>query len=145
MHGLLCSSADWIITGPENGLAYILAEEGYDVWMGNQRGNTWSRKHVKLNPNKSKFWDFSWHEIGYYDLPAMIDYVLNVTGKNKLSYVGHSQGTAAFFVMTSEKPEYNKKINLMSALAPIGFMKKVPSLFIQVLARFEHSLKVFNK
>lgn len=59
MHGLLCSSADWVNMGPEKALAYILADAGYDVWMGNARGNTWSRKHITYNPNRdSDFWKF---------------------------------------------------------------------------------------
>lgn len=59
MHGLLCSSADWVNMGPEKALAYILADAGYDVWMGNARGNTWSRKHITYNPNTdSDFWKF---------------------------------------------------------------------------------------
>merc|ERR1712241_874919 len=28
-HGLLCSSADWVVTGPLKGLGYILADAGY--------------------------------------------------------------------------------------------------------------------
>lgn len=59
MHGLLCSSADWVNMGPEKSLAYLLVDAGYDVWMGNARGNTWSRKHVSLNPDKDHdFWKF---------------------------------------------------------------------------------------
>lgn len=59
MHGMLCSSADWVLMGPEKGLAYILADLGYDVWMGNARGNTYSRKHVSLEPDYDKsYWKF---------------------------------------------------------------------------------------
>lgn len=31
-HGILASSADWIISGPEKGIGFILADLGYDVW-----------------------------------------------------------------------------------------------------------------
>lgn len=75
-------------------LAYILAEEGFDVWMGNARGNAYSRRHVSLNPDSilnTNFWKFSWDEIGNFDLPAMIDYVLEATNEPRLHYIGHSQ------------------------------------------------------
>ncbi|CAL1280059.1 unnamed protein product [Larinioides sclopetarius] len=78
--------------------------------MGNTRGNTYSRKHVKYTPDMDKFWENStFSEMGYYDVPAMIDYVLSVTGQKQLSYVGHSQGTAVCLMMLSERPEYNRK------------------------------------
>ncbi|KMQ85875.1 lipase 3 [Lasius niger] len=64
---------------------------------------------------------FSYHELGIYDLPTIIDYVLYATGREKIFYVGHSEGTTQFLVMTSEKPEYNSKIILMIGLAPAAF------------------------
>ncbi|CAH0560008.1 unnamed protein product [Brassicogethes aeneus] len=134
-HGILSSSCDWIITGSSKGLAYILADEGYDVWMGNARGNRYSRNHTTLNPDKdSKFWKFSWHQIGAIDLPTMIDFVLEKTGVPSVYYAGHSQGTTSFFVMTSFKPEYNEKIKVQVSLAPIGFMNHMTSPFFRILA-----------
>ena len=46
--------------GPEKGLGYLLADLGYDVWLGNARGTTWSRKHIIYNPNRDlrDFWSF---------------------------------------------------------------------------------------
>lgn len=35
-----------------------LADIGYDVWLANCRGSTYSRNHLKLKPTKSDFWDF---------------------------------------------------------------------------------------
>ncbi|XP_075150306.1 lipase 1 [Haematobia irritans] len=128
MHGLIDSSATWIIMGPEKALGYYLSDMGYDVWMGNARGNRYSRNHTELDPDtNAEFWQFSWHEIGIYDLPASIDYVLKETGYRKLGYFGHSQGTTSFWVMCSMHPEYNEKIAIMHALAPVAFMKHLKS------------------
>ncbi|CAG5025864.1 unnamed protein product [Parnassius apollo] len=137
MHGLLSSSADWILMGPGNAFAYILAEAGFDVWMGNARGNYYSRKHLSLNPDallNTAFWEFSWDEIGNIDLPSMIDYVLEYTGNDKLHYIGHSQGTTAFFVMCSLRPEYNEKIISMHAFAPVAYMAHNRSPLFNYLA-----------
>ncbi|XP_055301156.1 lipase 3-like [Sitodiplosis mosellana] len=99
MHGLLASSP-----------MYITYLEHSAVWIANARGNSFSRNHTKLNPDEEQFWEFSWHEIGFFDLPAMIDYVLMQTGQKQLIYIGHSQGVTSAFVMLSERPEYNEKI-----------------------------------
>jgi pimeloyl-ACP methyl ester carboxylesterase len=65
---------------------------GYDVWLGNTRGNTYSRRTNKgLFPYQAEFWYFSLDELALIDVPAMIDYVLEHTGASKLAYVGHSQ------------------------------------------------------
>lgn len=135
-HGLLCSSADWLVTGPDQALAYYLADVGYDVWMGNARGNTHSRKHQWISPETKEFWDFSWHEIGMFDLPAMIDYILETAGAPRLHYAGHSQGTTSFFIMTSMRPEYNDKIITAHMLAPVAFMSNLVSPFVRALAPF---------
>lgn len=144
-HGLLCSSNDWILAGPGKGLAYILADLGYDVWMGNSRGNSFSKNHAWLHPKSKSFWDFSWHQIGYYDLPAMIDYVLNNTSQASLNYVGHSQGAGSVFVMTSLRPEYNQKIRSMHALAPAAFMANVQNPFLRALSPILSKVSFLNK
>ncbi|XP_060530749.1 lipase 3-like [Cylas formicarius] len=145
-HGILSSSADWVIMGPDRALAYMLADEGYDVWLGNARGNTQSRAHVSYDPDKdSKFWQFSWHEIGTIDVPLMIDYVLNNTGVDGVYYVGHSQGTTVFYVMTSILPEYNSKIKAQISLAPIGFMNHMTSPLLKLVALFQLPLEMLLK
>lgn len=67
---------------------------GFDVWLINARGNVFSRNHVQMNASDTKYWDFSWHEIGVYDIPASIDYILALTNQTKMAYAGVSQGGA---------------------------------------------------
>ncbi|CAD7078756.1 unnamed protein product [Hermetia illucens] len=133
-HGNLDSSGTWVLMGPNLGLAYYLWESGYDIWMGNNRGNRYSRKHKTLSDSSSSFWDFSWHEIALYDLTATIDYILNNTGFKKTHYIGHSQGTTTFFVMGSERPKYNDKILSMQALAPVASFIDIKSPYILYIA-----------
>jgi len=121
-HGLLCSSADWVMPTPSKGLGYILADAGYDVWLGNYRGNTYSRNHTFLNPDHQNdgFWDFTWDEMAHYDIPAMIEKVLELTGETELFYAGHSMGTTAFMAMHHYRPDIGEKIRLANFLAPVA-------------------------
>ncbi|KPJ14387.1 Lipase 1 [Papilio machaon] len=156
MHGILDSSDSWILQGPNKSLGYILAETGFDVWMGNARGNKYSLSHIKLKSSQSEFWSFTWDEIGKYDLPSMIDYILETTRMKTLYYIGHSQGTTSFYVMLSLKPEYNEKIKMMFSLAPIAWMSHVKSPILKMFSpankilqyininTYSHSTKYFN-
>jgi len=134
-HCLLCSSSAFVLNDPQYALAYVLADNCYDVWMANFRGNTYSRKHKSLDPTKRKFWQFSWDEMAAQDLPAMINYTLEATGQESLSYVGHSMGTTALLAMLSEKPELNKVIKAAALLGPVAFTKHTKGAF-SVLARY---------
>ncbi|XP_033225822.1 lipase 3-like [Belonocnema kinseyi] len=122
VHGIMGSSVDWFLSGQNVSMAFLLADSGYDVWLFNARGVINSKKHVKYLTSSYKFWDFSGHEIGFYDLPATIDYVLNTTKQPDLFYVGFSQGGGILFIMGSLKPEYNKKIRMAALLAPAVYL-----------------------
>ena len=122
-HGLISNSDCWLNSGPENSLAYNLVDAGYDVWLGNARGNIYSRNNSRLSPNHPNFWRFSWHEIGTIDVPEMIDYILKQTGQSSLHYAGHSQGTTVFLVLMSMRPEYNQKVKSAHLLAPCAFFE----------------------
>ena len=95
---------------------------GYDVWLGNNRGVIYSRRHVKLDPDvdAEKFFDFSFVELGKYDLPAMIDFVRRVTNVDKVTYIAHSQGTTQmFFALAEMQEQMAERINLFIALGPV--------------------------
>ena len=95
--------------------------------MLNNRGNRYSRNHTYWDPQRDavKFWNFSWHENGLYDLPVTIDYILESTNRTKLLYVGNSMGCTEFFVLTSLLPEYQQKISYMVGLNPSTYAHSI--------------------
>uniref|UniRef100_A0A8D3CXY6 Lipase, gastric n=1 Tax=Scophthalmus maximus TaxID=52904 RepID=A0A8D3CXY6_SCOMX len=119
-HGLLAAGSNWISNPPNTSLGYVLADAGYDVWLGNSRGNTWSRKHQSLRPDQEEFWRFSHDEMALKDLPAVVNYILKVTGQKQIYYIGHSQGTTIAFIAFSTLPELASKIRLFVGLAPVA-------------------------
>lgn len=107
-------------------MAFELANQGYDVWMGNSRGSTYSLNHTHYDWRHDwRYWDFSFHEMGLYDLPAQLDYVLQLRRRKSLAYIGHSQGNLAMFILQSQRPEWADKVKPFIAMAPIAFVPNV--------------------
>jgi lysosomal acid lipase/cholesteryl ester hydrolase len=52
---------------------FILADAGYDVWLGNNRGNTYSMTNLYYTPDEDDFWNFSWDQMASSDLSTEID------------------------------------------------------------------------
>ncbi|XP_060096798.1 lipase member M-like [Heteronotia binoei] len=133
MHGLILEGSVWVADLPNNSLGFILADAGYDVWIGNNRGNSWSRRHQFLTIDQQEFWDFSFHEMGVYDLSAMVDFILQKSGQKKIFYAGHSQGSTIGFVAFSVVPELAEKIKMFFALGPAYTFRYSRSLLSPIL------------
>jgi len=82
--------------------------------------------------------------MGENDVPAMINYILNQTGRQKLSYVGHSMGSATFFIAMITHPELNSKIDVMMALAPAVALANMRSPLATALAPFVNQIEVLK-
>lgn len=39
----------WFLNSPEEPLGFVLADYGFDVWVGNVRGTHWSHVHISLS------------------------------------------------------------------------------------------------
>mmetsp|Transcript_67401 Transcript_67401/g.161661 ORF Transcript_67401/g.161661 Transcript_67401/m.161661 type:complete len:411 (+) Transcript_67401:59-1291(+) len=137
-HGVLSSAWCWIDNEPSLAPALEVYKMGYDVWLTNSRGNTFSRRHKALQPHFSKeFWNFSFPDLGRKDVPANIDYILKHTKQATLSLIGHSQGTSQVFVALTDPSIRNfmqDRVNLFVALSPITYMAKQSAKLFSVLS-----------
>ncbi|KAI8091732.1 Alpha/Beta hydrolase protein [Thamnidium elegans] len=118
-HGLFqCSGA--FVLNEQDSLAFTLVNQGYDVWVGNNRSIA-SLDHLSLSHEDPEYWNWGLKELGMYDFPAMVDYVCSTTGFSKIAYIGHSQGNAQAFIGLSLLPKIGDKLSCFVALAPAVF------------------------
>jgi len=81
-HGLVDSSdGGTLLDGETESPVLYFANKGYDVWIGNSRGNRYSKNniHYANNSRNFDFWNFTFQDMGRYDVPANFEYVLNKT------------------------------------------------------------------
>ncbi|EMG51099.1 TGL1 Sterol esterase TGL1 [Candida maltosa Xu316] len=135
-HGLLMCSEIWVtMIDKYQNLPFILYDLGYDVWLGNNRGNKYSQKHLHYDLNSIKYWDFSIDEFALFDIPNTIDYILKETGNQKLTYIGFSQGSAQAFASVSVNSDLTDKIDQLIAISPAttphGLYSKVLDILLK--------------
>lgn len=109
----------WIKYADKDSTAFQLAKAGYDVWLGNNRGN-------KYSPKDGDTSQYSFIELGKFDLPATLNLISEKIGR-KVSYIGHSQGcTQIFYAMAKNQKLIQSKVDLVVAVAPATHMSHVP-------------------
>ncbi|XP_022148781.1 triacylglycerol lipase 1-like isoform X2 [Momordica charantia] len=121
----------WFLNSAEQSLGFILAENGFDVWIGNVRGTRWSHGHISLSEHDKKFWNWSWEDLALYDLAEMIDYINSLTDR-KVYVVGHSQGTIISFVALTQ-PDIAKKVEAAALLSPISYLDHITAPLVRLM------------
>ena len=136
-HGIFDSSDGWVCNGEEHSIAFVLAKNNFDVWLSNSRGNKYCKSHEKYNSQNYEFWQFSFNEMGLYDIPAVIKYIKEKNKSNeKIIYFGHSQGTTSMFSGLIQKYDfYKENIKLFVALAPIARLNHLDSTLLSILSK----------
>jgi lysosomal acid lipase/cholesteryl ester hydrolase len=131
----------WVDSGDsffisENSIGFYLVHQGFDVWVGNNRGNKNSRRmisEIAQTSTNEKFFDFSFQEMGIYDQVACYKYILGLYDpthrftdkKRKITYLGLSQGSAQMFAGLLEEQTSDfltDNTEKFLAIGPIVFM-----------------------
>jgi len=104
---------------------FTLQQQGYDVWLGNNRGTKYSDVNFNDPQTDRERWNFTMADMAIYDLTAEIDTIRNVTGAEKVNYIGYSEGALQmFYALVKLEDEYfADKLNQFVALAPCVFIE----------------------
>jgi len=127
LHGLLADASSWICNKNPQSLPFMLVQSNYDVWLAESRGAINSQRHTTLDSSlDEKYWKFSFTDMGEKDFPAIIDKVLEETNKDKLHWIGHSQGSLVSMAGLAEIPSYNNKVASLHGLGTVFKMGNLP-------------------
>lgn len=115
------------LSGDEN-LAFMLSNNNFDVWLSDARGGS------NLNDHEASVWNFTLDEQVLYDIPTVIDFVLEQTQADKLNYVGYSESTFFLFAYLSVNPAYQTKLASFIALAPVAYVSHITGMGLTMFA-----------
>jgi len=103
--------------------------------MGNNRGCEYSNVHKDDDTQSLKeHWDFTWADMGKYDLPAFLEKVIEVTGKPKVTISGYSTGGSAIvYALAKDQDYYAERVNRFVALSTCQYWKNDASYEDRVL------------
>ncbi|XP_018496369.2 lipase 3 [Galendromus occidentalis] len=151
-HGLTCSSADFMMNPRSESLAFILADNGFDVFLVNHRGNQFSYEKVSKSglayPAKGEdIYESAWQFMSQYDIPAALDFILKETGHDKIHLVAHSQGNPVILGFLGSDHSYDDKVGHFAALSPVVILGDdlgpTVKLFLRAFAPIVEKLPTF--
>lgn len=139
-------SADSVFFAGKKSIGIHLVDLGFDVWVGNNRGNKYSRRSSPDFMNNGhgqyeKFFDYSFQEMGIYDQTAVYKYLAKLYSEKpqlEVTFIGNSQGTAQMFAGLSddESSEFlSKHTKRFIAVAPVVFLNHSPSYALQAVGK----------
>ncbi|XP_038705883.1 triacylglycerol lipase 1 isoform X2 [Tripterygium wilfordii] len=128
LHGFFMAGDAWFLDSPQQSLGFILADQGFDVWVGNVRGTFWSHGHISLSEKDKAFWDWSWEDMAMYDLAEMVHCINSVTD-TKVFVVGHSQGTIMSLAALTQ-PNVAAMVKAAALLAPISYLDHITATLV---------------
>ncbi|GLJ09314.1 hypothetical protein SUGI_0106340 [Cryptomeria japonica] len=124
-HGIMQGGEGWVFNEPYQSLSYMLADSGYEVWIGNTRTTLYTFGHKTYKRSDDAFWDWTWDDLVAYDLPAMLHFVNSMTAKPIL-YIGFSQGAMTGFAGFTDR-KLASLVKKVVMLSPVAYLDHVTS------------------
>jgi lysosomal acid lipase/cholesteryl ester hydrolase len=124
------------LSGKGKALALVLAEQGWDVWLGNARTNMHSKQHTKYSRYDTRYWDWSTDDLSK-DVAASYQHILEHTPRcsssDKIVYVGHSQGAAMWLQAAARNPWVDEHTRIAILCAPAAYVQELSSPWLRGL------------
>lgn len=123
-------SGFWLSAGEKNAMGFFMVQQGFDVWLGNNRGNRYSKAHTNPKISQYDYYQMSFENYGIYDIPGFYQKIFEFyqDKDQKIIYMAHSQGNSQMFagLLDSRSKAYLiKHTERFFAFAPIVFMTKI--------------------
>jgi len=120
MHGDDSDGPNWMTCYSGKPMHLLLADAGYDVYIGSNRGTKYCQEHETLTVDDPEFWKWSWAEMGLYDDVANIKMMKEKSGADKVFYLGWSQGNIQMFYALAHREEefFADSLHKFVAMAP---------------------------
>jgi pimeloyl-ACP methyl ester carboxylesterase len=115
VHGTAVNRFSWMYD--EASLASVLSSRGFDVWIPELRGARSS------TPPSTATWDAgAWtvDDLAAQDVPAILDAVLQATGRSQVLWVGHSMGGVLGYI-AAQGPRAAQVAGLVTLGSPGSF------------------------
>ncbi|XP_049763868.1 lipase member M-like isoform X2 [Schistocerca cancellata] len=146
MSGLIGCSDNFVLSGRNKSLAYMLADAGYDVVLGNQRGCAYSRRHRKWTRRDPQYWRYTLDDVGRYDMPALLSLTQRLTGNPRVFFVGVSAGGNAFYTWLELVPRMRSVVRAAFLMAPGVLFTQRHSQLLKAIALFpDKAISDFGK
>jgi pimeloyl-ACP methyl ester carboxylesterase len=148
-HGLADTAWTFFLLN-EKSIPFILLEEGFDVWLGNTRGNIFSHGHVSKDPYdlNSGYDYYTIDDFVQFDLISTINFIKEKTGVEKMSYIGHSQGTTMFFMLVMHNPSFAEEsfdhFIALGAVPNIAYTHFTPIEILDKIAGILKAVDIFD-
>lgn len=116
-HGILCNSSHFFVC-EERSMAFWMVDQGYDVWVTNIRAN-FESGHTEFSREDPRFWAWGLKELAF-DLRDVVEFVCGATGKERVAYCGHSQGSGSMYLALSPGicPQLGHRLSCFVAFGP---------------------------